>query len=191
MWDDANAAALESARRDGLSYVHPFADPLVIAGQGTVGLEIVEQMERVDTVVVAIGGGGLIAGVAAAAKAMNPDIRVIGVEPNGAPTLYESLRAGRVVTLDAVDTAANTLAPRRSAEINFALIRDHVDDIVLVGDGEMRQAARWLWREMGVAAELAGAASLAALRQGRIDMPPGARVCAVVSGTGDAGMGDP
>mgnify|MGYP002528540178 CR=1 FL=1 len=79
--DDANAAALESARRDGLSYVHPFADPLVIAGQGTVGLEIVEQMERVDTVVVAIGGGGLISGVATATKALRPAARASGVEP--------------------------------------------------------------------------------------------------------------
>ena len=190
-WDEANHAALAHAERDGLSYIHPFADEAVIAGQGTLALEIIEDAPDTALLIVPIGGGGLIAGVAAAAKAMNPDIRVIGVEPNGAPTLYESLRAGRVVTLDAVDTAANTLAPRRSAEINFALIRDHVDDIVLVRDGEMRQAARWLWREMGVAAELAGAASLAALRQGRIDMPPGARVCAVVSGTGDAGMGDP
>ena len=190
-WDEANQAALAHAERDGLNYIHPFADPAVIAGQGTLALEIIEDAPDTALLIVPIGGGGLIAGVAAAAKAMNPDIRVIGVEPSGAPTLYESLRAGRVVTLDAVDTAANTLAPRRSAEINFALIRDHVDDIVLVGDEEMRQAARWLWREMGVAAELAGAASLAALRQGRIDFPPGARVCAVVSGTGDAGMGDP
>ena len=189
-WDEANHAALAHAERDGLSYIHPFADEAVIAGQGTVALEIIEDAPDTALLIVPIGGGGLIAGVAAAAKAMNPDIRVIGVEPSGAPTLYESLRAGRVVTLDAVDTAANTLAPRRSAEINFALIRDHVDDIVLVGDEEMRQAARWLWREMGVAAELAGAASVAALRQGGIDLPPGARVCAVVSGTGDAGMAD-
>ena len=187
-WDEANQAALAHAERHGLAYIHPFADAAVIAGQGTLALEVIEDAPDTSMLIVPIGGGGLIAGVAAAAKALNPDIRIIGVEPSGAPTLHESLRAGRVVTLDAVDTAANTLAPRRSAEINFALIRDHVEDIVLVEDGEMRAAARWLWREMGVAAELAGAASLAGLRQGRIDIPPSGSVCAVVTGTGDAGM---
>ena len=152
--------------------------------------ETLVQKINAHTAVVGVVGLGYV-GLPLAVEKAKVGFRVIGVEPSGAPTLYESLRAGRVITLDAVDTAANTLAPRRSAEINFALIRDHVDDIVLVGDEEMRQAARWLWREMGVAAELAGAASLAALRQGRIDLPPGARVCAVVSGTGDAGMADP
>ena len=187
-WDEANEAALAHAMRDGLTYIHPFADPAVIAGQGTVALEIIEDAPDTNLVIVPIGGGGLIAGVAAAAKACKANIRIIGVEPVGAPTLYESLRQGCVATLPSVDTAANTLAPRRSDPINVALIRDHVDDIVLVEDDEMRQAARWLWRELGVAAELAGAASTAAL--GKIDIPPGSRVCAVVSGTGDAGIID-
>ena len=187
-WDEANEAALAHAERDGLSYIHPFADEAVIAGQGTIALEVIEDAPDTAMMIVPIGGGGLIAGVAAAAKASNPNIRIIGVEPLGAPTLHESLRQGRVITLPSLDTAANTLAPRRSDPINFDLIRDHVDDIVLVEDDEMRQAARWLWREMGVAAELAGAASTAALRQGKIDIPPGSRICAVVSGTGDAGI---
>ncbi len=187
-WDEANAAALAHGERDGLTYIHPFADPAVIAGQGTVALEVIEDAPETSIIIVPIGGGGLIAGVAAAAKASKADIRIIGVEPAGAPTLYESLRKNCVATLAAVDTAANTLAPRRSAEINVALIRDHVDDIVLVSDAEMGAAARWLWQELGVAAELAGAASMAALRQGNIHIPPGARVCAVVSGTGDAGI---
>ncbi len=187
-WDEANEAALAHAMRDGLTYIHPFADEAVIAGQGTVALEVIEDAPDTALMIVPIGGGGLIAGVAAAAKACKANIRIIGVEPVGAPTLYESLRQGRVATLPAVDTAANTLAPRRSDPINFALIRDHVDVIVLVEDDEMRQAARWLWQELGVAAELAGAASTAALRQGRIDIPTGSRICAVVSGTGDAGI---
>lgn len=187
-WDEANEAALAHAKRDGLTYIHPFADEAVIAGQGTVALEIIEDAPDTAILIVPIGGGGLIAGVAAAAKASNPAIRIIGVEPVGAPTLHESLRHNSVITLPSVDTAANTLAPRRSDPVNFALIRDAVDDIVLVRDEEMLSAARWLWQEMGVAAELAGAASMAALRQGKIEIPPGARVCAVVSGTGDAGI---
>lgn len=187
-WDEANEAALAHAMRHGLTYIHPFADEAVIAGQGTIALEVIEDAPDTDLMIVPIGGGGLIAGVAAAAKASNPNIRIIGVEPLGAPTLHESLRQGRVITLPSLDTAANTLAPRRSDPINFALIRDHVDEIILVEDDEMRQAARWLWRELGVAAELAGAASTAALRQGKIDIPPGSRICAVVSGTGDAGI---
>ncbi len=187
-WDEANEAALAHAMRDGLTYIHPFADEAVIAGQGTIALEVIEDAPDTNLVIVPIGGGGLIAGIAAAAKACSSNIRIIGVEPVGAPTLYESLRQGRVATLASVDTAANTLAPRRSDPINFALIRDHVDEIILVEDVEMRQAARWLWQELGVAAELAGAASTAALRQGKIDIPPGSRICAVVSGTGDAGI---
>ena len=187
-WDEANDAALETAARDGLAYIHPFADAAVIAGQGTVALELLEDAPDVALLVVPVGGGGLIAGIAAAAKAVNPGIRVVGVEPCGAPTLHESLRQGRVVTLPAVDTAANTLAPRRSAEINLALVGAHVDEIVLVSDDEMRDAARWLWFEMGVAAELAGAATTAALRGGKVAAAAGARVCAVVSGTGDAGI---
>ncbi len=185
-WDEANEAALAHAMRDGLTYIHPFADEAVIAGQGTIALEVIEDAPDTAMMIVPIGGGGLIAGVAAAAKASNPNIRIIGVEPVGAPTLYESLRLGRVATLASVDTAANTLAPRRSDPINFALIRDHVDEIILVEDVELRQAARWLWQELGVAAELAGAASTAAL--GKIDISPGSRICAVVSGTGDAGI---
>lgn len=188
VWDDANAAALESARRDGLSYVHPFADPLVIAGQGTVGLEIVEQMERVDTVVVAIGGGGLISGVATAIKALRPAARVIGVEPEGAPTLYESTRARRLVTLASLDTAANTLAPRRSEQINLDIVTAHVDDIVLVSDEAMRDAARWLWREFGVGVELSAAAAVAALRTGRVAPAVDEITCALVCGAGRDGM---
>ena len=188
VWDDANAAALEAAARDGPSYVHPFADPLVIAGQGTVGLEIVEQMDHLDTLVVAIGGGGLISGVATAIKALRPATRVIGVEPEGAPTLYESTRARRLVTLATLDTAANTLAPRRSEQINLDIINAHVDDIVLVSDDAMRDAARWLWREFGVGVELGAAAAVAALQTGRVAPAADEITCALVCGAGRDGM---
>jgi len=188
VWDDANRAALAHADRDGLAYIHPFADPAVIAGQGTVGREMLKQSSDIDVILVAIGGGGLISGIATAAKAMKPDVRVIGVEPVGAPTLTRSLAAGEVTTLDGIDTGAVTLAPRRSAEINFDIIRRDVDDIVLVDDDEMRAAARWLWFEMSLGVELAGAAGVAALMSGRVDVPEDAVVAAVVCGAGNDGF---
>ncbi len=188
VWDDANRAALAAATRNGLTYFHPFADPAVIAGQGTIGLEILEDAPDTDLLIVAIGGGGLISGVSLAAKAVKPQIRVIGVEPVGAPTLHESLHAGRVIELPEIHTAANTLAPRQSAEINLEIIRQNVDDIVLVTDDEMRQAARWLWFEMGVAAELSGAAALAALLSGKVRPSPAQNVCPLVCGAGTDGL---
>lgn len=188
VWDEANRAALARAGRDGLTYIHPFADPRVIAGQGTLGLELVEEAPALDTLVVAIGGGGLISGVALAAKALKPAIKVIGVEPVGAPTLHDSLRAGRLVELARIDTAANTLAPRRSEPINLEIIARHVDEIVLVDDEEMREAARWLWFEHGVAAELSGAASVAALLAGRYRPREAERVCALICGAGTDGI---
>jgi threonine dehydratase len=191
VWDDSNAAALERAERDGLLYLHPFADAEVVAGQGTVGLELMADVPDLDTVVVAIGGGGLIGGVAAAVKALRPATRVIGVEPVGAPTLHESVREGRVVTLDRIATAAGTLAPRRSALLNLRLVQRHVDDIVLVTDDQMRAAARWLWFEGAVAAELAGAAAMAALLSGAYRPHPGERVAVVVCGAGSDGIGPP
>ncbi len=188
-WDDAEAAALARATRDGLTYIHPFADPAVIAGQGTIAREMLKQSPDIDVIVAGVGGGGLISGIAIAAKAIKPEIRVIGVEPTGAPTLSRSLEVGALVTLDGIDTAANTLAPRRSAELNLAIIRELVDDIVLVGDDEMHRAAEWLWFEMGQAVELAGAAAVAAIQAGRIEAPDDHIVAAVVCGGGTAGLG--
>lgn len=188
VWDEADHAARAAAEREGLTYIHAFADPAVIAGQGTIGLEVLEEAPETGLLAVSIGGGGLISGIASAAKAVNPGIRVIGIEPVGAPTLYESRRAGRVVELPAITTSANTLAPRRSHELNFAIIERTVDDIVLVTDDEMREAARWLWFEMGLAAELSGAAAIAALRAGRIEVPAGTEVCAIVCGAGTDGL---
>jgi threonine dehydratase len=188
VWDDADEAARRRAERDGLTYVHPFSDPRVIAGQGTVGLEMLKQAPQVDMLLVAVGGGGLISGVAAAAKALKPGTRVIGVEPEGAPTLSRSVDAGHLVTLDSVPTRAVTLAPRRSAELNLDIIRRSVDGFVLVSDAEMRRAAQWLWFEMGIAAELSGAAALAALQTGKVAPPPDAVVAAVVCGTGTDGI---
>ena len=188
VWDEANQAALQAVEQEGLNYIHPFADPLVIAGQGTVGLEILEEAPDTDLLLVAIGGGGLISGVSRAARSVKPGIKIIGVEPVGAATLYESVRAGEIVELSQITTTAGTLAPRRSAAINLEIIQQHVDDIVLVTDEEMREAARWLWLEMGVAAELSGAAAVAALLSGKVSPAPSEKVCALVCGAGTDGM---
>src|SRR5215203_3249135 len=188
VWDDANRAALEAASREGLTYVHPFADREVIAGQGTVGLEILADAPETDLAVVAIGGGGLISGVATTIRHLRPGTRVVGVEPTGAAKIHDSLRAGRVVELAAVSTAANTLAPRRSDEMNFEIIRETVEGVVLVTDEEMREAARWLWFEAGIAAELSGAAAIAALFSGRMSLSGIRSACAIVCGAGTDGL---
>ena len=189
VWDEANVAALEHAERSGMTYIHPFADPRVIHGQGTSALEILEDAPETDILLIAIGGGGLIAGAAAAAKAVKPGITVIGIEPTGAPTHFKSRRAGKVITLDRIETRAGTLAPRRSDELNFDLIQNHVDDIVLVEDADMEKAARWLWFELGIAAELSGAAAVAALMTGAVTVPDGKTVAAIVCGAGTDGIG--
>lgn len=188
VWDEADRAAREVAEREGLDYVHAFADPAVVAGQGTIGLEILEDAPETGMVLVAIGGGGLISGVASAVKALSPSTRVIGVEPVGAPTLYESLRAGAVVELDRIATAANTLAPRRSHELNLGIIQETVEHIVLVTDEEMREAARWLWLETGIAAEMSGAASVAAWLSGKVQVGEAESVCALICGAGTEGV---
>jgi threonine dehydratase len=188
VWDDANRAAQGAAERDGQTYVHPFADPDVIAGQGTVALELLEDVPELDTILVAIGGGGLISGVAVGAKALSPGIRIVGVEPLGAPTLHRSLEEGRLVTLDSISTQANTLAPRRSEQINLDLIGAHVERVVLVSDEHMSEAARWLWFEHGLGAELSGAAGVAALLSSAYVPAEDERVGVLVCGAGTAGL---
>lgn len=188
VWDEAYQAALLASEQHGLNFIHPFADPDVIAGQGTLGLEILQDAPNIDTLLVAIGGGGLISGVSIAARSVKPGMKIIGIEPVGAPTLYESVRAGKVVELSHIATTAGTLAPRRSSALNLEIISQHVDDIVLVTDEEMREAARWLWSELGVAAELSGAAAVAALLSGKVSPTPSEKVCALVCGAGTDGI---
>jgi len=188
VFDEAAVAAMARAEAEGMTFLHPFAPPAVVAGQGTVGLEILEQIPDVDTVLVAIGGGGLIAGVATAIKALRPSVRVVGIEPEGAPTHHASRAAGKMVTLDAITTVAGTLAPRRTEALNFELVSANVDELVLVSDDAMREAARWLWFECGLAAELSGAAGVAALMTGAVTVPAGSTVCALVCGAGTDGL---
>ncbi len=187
-WHEANQEALILADRDGLTYFHPFADPVVIAGQGTMALEILNQAADMDDLLIAIGGGGLISGVSLTVKTLRPSIRVVGVEPTGAPTLYESVKAGRIVELPGITTRVPTLAALKTEPINLELVQRYVDEIVLVTDEEMQEAARWLWFEMGIAADLSGAASVAALRGEKVRPAGGHKVCALISGAGPDGL---
>ncbi|TIW04322.1 MAG: pyridoxal-phosphate dependent enzyme, partial [Mesorhizobium sp.] len=176
--------ALAFHRETGAAYFHPFADADVVAGQGTVGLELLEELPEMTTVLVAMGGGGLITGVSTALKALKPAVRVVGIEAEGSPVLLRSLEAGRNIALDKVTTSVATMSCARSDDRIFEAVRDRVDEIVLVSDDEMRAAAKWLWFEMGLAADLSGAAALAALRKGRISIEKNELVCAIVCGAG-------
>ena len=187
VWDEANRAAMAHVERTGATYVHPFADPAIMAGQGTIALELFDEAPNLDTIIVAIGGGGLISGIAVAAKALNPRLCIIGVEPTGAPTLHASLAAGRVVELPEITTTVPTMAARKTEAINFEIVRRHVEEIVLVTDAEMLEAARWLWFECGLAVDLSGAAAVAALLTGRVAADKG-RICALVCGAGADGI---
>ena len=188
VWDAANAAALDRAEDDGLTYVHPFADPRVIAGQGTAAVEFLADVPALDVLLIAVGGGGLLAGVATAAAHLKPSLRVIGGEPVGAATPHDSMAAGRPVQLAEITTRAGSLAPRQSTSVNLNLIQAHCEGIVLVDDAAMLAAARWLWEELGIAAEMAAAAGIAALAEGRGGGLDGAQVGVLVCGAGDDGI---
>lgn len=185
----ADAAARADVVETGATYFHPFADPQVVAGQGTIGLELVEQAGDFDTLVIAIGGGGLVAGLGTVIRALRPGVRIIGVEPVGSPTLAACRTAGRLVALDAVTSCVPTMSCRRTDERIFQIAREVIDDIVLVEDDAMLAAARWLWREFGIAADLAGAATTAALRVHPAAFAGSARICTLVCGAGLEGTG--
>ena len=181
---DAFARARELARERGLTFVHPFDDDDIIAGAGTTGLEIVEQAgERgVDAVVVGVGGGGLISGVASAVKALAPAVRVYGVEPVGAAVMRKSLDAGHPARLETISTIADGLAPPMAGDRNYEIVSRLVDDVVLVTDDEILEAMRALMSLAKLVVEPSGAAATAALLAGRIPLAPGRRVVSVVSG---------
>ena len=183
-WHESNEAAQAFARETGAVYFHPFADAAVVAGQGTVGLEILHQMPDVTTVLVAIGGGGLISGVSTAMRALAPHVRIVGIEAAGSPALLRGLEVGHNVTLDEITTSVATMACARTDDRIFDIVRRNVDEIVLVDDAEMLHAAKNLWFEMGLAADLSGAAALAALAEGRVQVNSGERICAIVCGAG-------
>lgn len=188
VWNETNLSALAFARDKECAYFHPFADPYVVAGQGTLALELLEQQPDLDAVLIAIGGGGLITGMSVALKALKPSIRIIGIEPTGAPTFHASMAAGHVVKLDKVTTRVATMACAETDREVFATSRGLIDEIVLIDDDDMLDAARWLWFEMGLAADLSGAAAAAALRKGTLRFSAGEKICALVCGAGPEGL---
>ncbi len=173
--------ALQFQQRSGAIYVHAFDDPLIMAGQGTIGLEIKEDLPMVDTVLVPIGGGGLIAGIATALKGLDRNIRVIGVQAAGASTIAPSLQKGVAVTLDSVDTMADGIAVRKASAVTLSVIRERVDEIVTVSESEISAAILHLLERTKVVAEGAGAVTLAAAMHKKLDLT-GRTACALVSG---------
>jgi len=181
IWDEANEKAKELVRTQGLTYVHPFDDPELIAGQGTLGLEIVDDWPEVDAVVVPIGGGGLISGVAMAVKSHNPRARVIGVESSDGPAMKKSLEAGRLETIDC-NTVIDGLRVRRVGEHTFSVVQRYVDEVVTLPDREIFDAVVWVMERCKLVVEGAAAAPVAALLAGLVKLPPGSRVVVVLSG---------
>jgi threonine dehydratase len=181
IWDEANEKAKELVRTEGLTYVHPFDDAQLIAGQGTLGLEIIQDWPNVDAVVVPIGGGGLISGVSMAVKGHNPKIRVIGVESSDGPAMQRSVEAGRLETIDC-KTIIDGLRVRRVGELNLSVVQRFVDDIVTLPDREIFEAMIWVMERCKLVVEGAAAAPVGALLHGLVKMPAGSRVVAVLSG---------
>ena len=182
IWDEADALARELVEERGLTYIHPFDDLQLIAGQGTIGLEMLEDWPEVDVLVVPIGGGGLISGIALAAKGKNPRVRVIGVESSGSPGMLRSVEAGRVVTLDRVDCIIDGLRVKRVGEHNVEIVRRAVDRIVTLPDEEIFDAMLWVMHHCKLVVEGAAAAPVGALLKGLVDAAPGTRVACVLSG---------
>jgi threonine dehydratase len=181
IWDEANEKAKELVRDQGLTYIHPFDDAQLIAGQGTLGLEIIQDWPEVDAVIVPIGGGGLISGVSMAVKSHNPKTRVIGVESSDGPAMQRSVQAGRLETIDC-RTVIDGLRVRRCGELNFSVVQRFVDDIVALPDRDIFDAMIWIMERCKLVVEGAAAAPVAALLHGLVTMPPRSRVVAVLSG---------
>jgi len=181
-WDDSQVRAEELARARGATLVHPFDDELVIEGQGTVGLEVLEDLPAVGVVVVPIGGGGLIAGMALALKALRPDVRIVGVQARGAAAMADSFRAGRRTVGARPETIAEGIRVGAPGLRTFEIVRALVDEVVTVEEEEISEAVVQTLEKSKVVAETAGVVGLAALAHQRIALAPGAEVCAVISG---------
>jgi threonine dehydratase len=182
IWDEANEKAKELVRDRGYTYIHPFDDEQLVAGQGTLGLEIVEDWPEVDAVVVPIGGGGLISGVAVALKTSKPDVRLIGVESSGAPAMKQSVESGRLVTLDRIDCIIDGLKVMRVGELNFEIVSRYVDELVALPDEQIFDALVWIMSRCKLVVEGAAAAPVAALLGGLVKLRPGSKVVCVLSG---------
>jgi threonine dehydratase len=182
IWDEANEKAKALVAERGYTYIHPFDDVQLITGQGTVGLEIVQDWPEVDAIVVPIGGGGLISGIALAAKSAHPGIRIVGVESSDGPAMQRSVAAGRLVTLDRVDTVIDGLRVKRVGETTFEVVRQFVDEIVALPDADIFDAVVWTMHYAKLVAEGAAASTVGALLHGLVKLPAGSKVVCVLSG---------
>ena len=180
-YDDAYQKALELRDREGYTFVHPFDDENVIAGQGTIALEILNDLDNIDAIVVPIGGGGLISGIAYTVKQIRPSVKVYGVQADGAPSMYNSMKDGEMECLQSVSTIADGIAVKQPGENTFALVKEYVDEIALVSDDEVSSAILALIEKQKMIAEGAGAVAVAAVMAGKFDLK-GKRAVAVVSG---------
>ena len=185
VYDDAYKKALELKEEKNYTFVHPFDNEDVIAGQGTIGLEILEQMPDVEAVIVPIGGGGLISGVAFAIKNLNPNIKVYGVQASGAPSMRNSIRDGKIECLDHVSTIADGIAVKEPGEHTFQYVSQYVDEIVTVTDDEISAAILALIERQKLIAEGAGAASVAAAMFNKVPIQGKKTVCLVSGGNID------
>jgi threonine dehydratase len=164
------------------TFIHPFDDPDIIAGQGTVALEILEDLKEVDSILVPIGGGGLISGVALAAKTIRPQVNIIGVQSAACPSAYESYRKGKITRVESEQSIADGISVKQVGELNFHIIRNFVDDVVLVEEDHIAAAILLLLERKKILAEGAGAVSLGALLNGSVSVLPGSRVVLLISG---------
>lgn len=180
-YDDAYKKALELKESKGYTFVHPFDDENVIAGQGTIALEILQELDDLDAIIVPIGGGGLISGVAYTAKQIRPSIKVYGVQVAGAPSMYNSRKNGKIECLDSVQTIADGIAVKQPGENTFKLVSDYVDDIALVTDDEVASAILALIEKQKMIAEGAGAVAVAAAMFNKFPLK-GKKVVSIVSG---------
>ena len=180
-YDDAYKKALELRDKEGYTFVHPFDDENVIAGQGTIALEILNELDDIDAIIVPIGGGGLISGVAYTVKQIRPSVKVYGVQAAGAPSMYNSVKSGKIECLSSVSTIADGIAVKQPGENTFRYVSEYVDDIALVSDDEVSGAILALIEKQKMIAEGAGAVAVAAVMSGKFDLK-GKRVVALVSG---------
>jgi threonine dehydratase len=186
-FDDAFAAAMDEVAGSGATFIHPFNDPHIIAGQGTIGLEIFAQLENINTIVVPIGGGGLISGIAIAIKQLNPDIKIVGVEAEGSQSMKISIDKNKPETFPHLSTIADGIAVKTPGDLTFAAVKEHVDEIVIVNDAEIARTAYLLLQRAKLLAEPSGAAALAAIIYKKSQLLHG-NIVPVISG-GNINMG--
>ena len=187
-YDDAYAHAVKLQQETGMTFIHPFNDDEVIAGQGTIGLEILDQLADVDAVICPIGGGGLISGVSYAIKTLNPNVKIYGVQAENAPSMHKSIKEGAPITLDAVSTFADGIAVKHPGDTTFEMVSKYVDEVVTVSEDEIAAAILALLEKQKVVAEGAGAVSVAAAMFGKVPVKGKKVVCLISGGNIDVNI---